>query len=579
MRSFSFKNKIILVIIAIITATILVAYMSVNYFISNYIAQTDTKNIEHNIELVDQKLESELKTKINLAKSLNFSMMDIADTKTSTGFYRIVKVVNGYAFDESGNMDDDKAEAYVSSAEKQTEKPAISSVTLEGERPTITISQRRPDDSVDFFVIDLTSLQNVLQQYALEGSYLELISGNGTTIYSNKKGDNLTKISKTISVAENQWQLNGYIDKDRIQANTDRLNWKITLALLICAAVVISLSIVSLNLAFKPLMRLKALVADLSQGDGDLTQRLDVASQDEIGQISASINRFIEQLQGMFIEVSQSSSQIDSAIALLGEQSRSNVTALNAHTVETEQVITAIEEMNATAGSIAQSATDAAKLTETATSYASESKVVINHAVSSVNALETDVTDMAGTIAAMSEDTRQIEGVLQVIGEIAEQTNLLALNAAIEAARAGEQGRGFAVVADEVRALASRTQQSTGKINEMLTKLRQTTDNVVTKMESTRRSCEATADNTNKVMESLNTMTSSVVEINDLNTLMATSAEEQSHVTSEISRNMAQIQQLIEGLNQNASRTDAISTDLGTTSSDLSEVVGRFRVQ
>ena len=579
MRSFSFKNKIILVIVAIITATILVAYMSVNYFISNYIAQTDTQNIEHNIELVNQKLESELKTKINLAKSLNFSMMDIADTKNSTGFYRIVKVVNGYAFDESGNMEDDKAQVYVTSAEKQTEKPSISSVTMEGERPTITISQRRPDDSVDFFVIDLTGLKEVLKQYALDGSYLELISGNGTTIFSNKKGDNLTKINKIINVAENQWQLNGYIDNDRIQANTDRLNWKITMALLVCAAVVITLSILSLNFAFKPLLRLKALVADLSQGDGDLTQRLDVASQDEIGQISASINRFIEQLQGMFIEVSQSSSQIDSAIVLLGEQSRSNVKSLNAHTVETEQVITAIEQMNATAGSIAQSATDAAKLTETASSYASESKVVINHAVGSVNALETDVTDMAGTIAAMSEDTRQIESVLQVIGEIAEQTNLLALNAAIEAARAGEQGRGFAVVADEVRALASRTQQSTGKINEMLTKLRHTTDSVVTKMESTRRSCEATADNTNKVMESLNTMTASVVEINDLNTLMATSAEEQSHVTSEISRNMAQIQQLIEGLNQNASKTDAISNDLGVTSSDLSEVVGRFKVQ
>ncbi|WPC75433.1 methyl-accepting chemotaxis protein [Vibrio porteresiae] len=579
MRSFSFKNKIILVIVAIITATILVAYMSVNYFISSYIAQTDTQNIEHNIELVNQKLESELKTKINLAKSLNFSMMDIADTKNSTGFYRIVKVVNGYAFDESGNMEDDKAQVYVTSAEKQTEKPSISSVTMEGERPTITISQRRPDDSVDFFVIDLTGLKEVLKQYALDGSYLELISGNGTTIFSNKKGDNLTKINKIINVAENQWQLNGYIDNDRIQANTDRLNWKITMALLVCAAVVITLSILSLNFAFKPLLRLKALVADLSQGDGDLTQRLDVASQDEIGQISASINRFIEQLQGMFIEVSQSSSQIDSAIVLLGEQSRSNVKSLNAHTVETEQVITAIEQMNATAGSIAQSATDAAKLTETASSYASESKVVINHAVGSVNALETDVTDMAGTIAAMSEDTRQIESVLQVIGEIAEQTNLLALNAAIEAARAGEQGRGFAVVADEVRALASRTQQSTGKINEMLTKLRHTTDSVVTKMESTRRSCEATADNTNKVMESLNTMTASVVEINDLNTLMATSAEEQSHVTSEISRNMAQIQQLIEGLNQNASKTDAISNDLGVTSSDLSEVVGRFKVQ
>ncbi|MBF9003169.1 methyl-accepting chemotaxis protein [Vibrio nitrifigilis] len=579
MRSFSFKNKIILVIVAIITVTIFVSYLSVNYFISNYIKQTDTQNIKHNIELVNQKLESELKTKVNLAKSLNFSMMDIADTKKTTGFFRIVKVVNGYAFDSTGNMDDDKAQPYVTAADKQTNKAKVSQVMMEGEHPTITISQRRPDDSVDFFVIDLSALQNVLKQYALDGSYLELISKNGTTIFSNKQGDNLTKISQTINVANNEWELNGYIDNARIQQNTSSLNWKITLALLICAAVVISLSIALLHLAFKPLMRLKALVAGLSQGNGDLTQRLDVASNDEIGQISQSINRFIEQLQGMFIQVSDSASHIDGAVVKLSNQSKSNVQVLSAHTVETEQVITAIEEMNATAGSIAQSASDAAKMTETTSSYAGESKVVINEAVGSVHNLETDVTDMASTISAMSDDTKRIEGVLQVIGEIAEQTNLLALNAAIEAARAGEQGRGFAVVADEVRALASRTQQSTGTINEMLSKLRQTTDSVVTKMESTRRSCEATADNTNKVMESLNTMTASVIEINDLNTLMATSAEEQSHVTSEISRNMAEIQQLISQLNQNADDTDRISQNLGETSNGLSNVVGQFKVQ
>ncbi|QTG90632.1 methyl-accepting chemotaxis protein, partial [Vibrio furnissii] len=278
-------------------------------------------------------------------------------------------------------------------------------------------------------------------------------------------------------------------------------------------------------------------------------------SKDEIGQISASINRFIEQLQGMFIQVSSSSSQIDGAVNQLSNQSASNVQMLQSHTVETEQVIAAIEEMSATAASIAQSASDAAKLTERTNTYADESKHTVNDAVSSVSELESDVAEMSHTIGAMSEDTKQISTVLQVIGDIAEQTNLLALNAAIEAARAGEQGRGFAVVADEVRALAARTQQSTAQINDMLSKLRQTSDNVVTKMESTRRSCEATSNSTHKVMTSLNTVTTSVVEINDLNTLMATSAEQQSQVTGEISRNMAAIQNLIGQLNHNASDT------------------------
>jgi methyl-accepting chemotaxis protein len=342
--------------------------------------------------------------------------------------------------------------------------------------------------------------------------------------------------------------------------------------------IIIGLSVAMLHFAFKPLLRLKELVADLSQGNGDLTQRLSVTSQDEIGQISTSINRFIEQLQGMFIEVSNSSEKIDSAVNHLSSQSESNMQMLNAHTIETEQVITAIDEMSATAGSIAQSAADAAKLTELTNTYADESKQTVNQAVRSVTALESDVAEMSNTISAMNQDTKQIGTVLQVIGDIAEQTNLLALNAAIEAARAGEQGRGFAVVADEVRALAARTQQSTAQINEMLSKLNNTSENVVSKMETTRKSCQATSQSTHKVMESLNTVTTSVVEINDLNTLMATSAEQQSHVTEEVSRNMAAIQALIGQLNDSAAETDNISRELGGTSSDLSQVVGQFKV-
>lgn len=179
----------------------------------------------------------------------------------------------------------------------------------------------------------------------------------------------------------------------------------------------------------------------------------------------------------------------------------------------------------------------------------------------------------------MSEDTKQINSVLQVIGAIAEQTNLLALNAAIEAARAGEQGRGFAVVADEVRALASRTQQSTSQINDMLATLKTTTENVVKEMDSTRIHCEETAERTNHVMDSLNVVTDSVAEMNNLNTLIATSAMEQRQVTHEVSKNMAAIQEMVRKLNMNAAQVTSVSNELQNTSHALSDVVGRFRVQ
>lgn len=579
MKNLSFKNKIVALIVSIISITILVSYFSVNHFISGYIYQSDTKNISHNIDLMQQKLSGELQNKVSLAESLNFSMMDITETKERSGFHQVVKIVNGYAFDDSGNMEEDAAQSFIDRAENHPEGTIVSPVTLANQKPVITISIKRIDDSVDFFVLDLQEFGDVIRQYSIEGSYAELISDNNITIYSNKASDNVIPVYHAIEFSGQTWQLNGYIDTTLIESNTASLNNMITLALLVSGLIFILLSVFLLNIAFKPLQNLKAVVADLSQGNGDLTQRLEVSSKDEIGEISTSINLFIEKLQSMFVEVLDSAAQIDVAICQLSQQSKSNASTLNSHTVETEQAIAAIEELSATASSIAQSSNDAAKLTELTNSNAGESKETVTGAVSSVSDLMSQVASMSNTISTMNEDTKQISSVLQVIGDIAEQTNLLALNAAIEAARAGEQGRGFAVVADEVRALAARTQQSTSQINEMLSKLHGTTDNVVKEMATTHSSCEQTADKTNEVMTSLNVVTDSVVEINDLNTLMATAAEQQSQVTGEVSRNMSAIQEMIQQLNINASETTSVSDELRATSSNLSDVVSRFKVR
>ncbi|EOB6677979.1 methyl-accepting chemotaxis protein [Vibrio vulnificus] len=577
MTPLSFKNKIIALIIAIISLTIITSYFSANYFISRYIQDTDSKNITHNVDLIQRKLENELNGKLALANSLNFSMMDISETKESSGFDKIIKIVNGYAFDDTGNMSEEDAQQYINLAESHGDATMVSPVSMLNGEPSITFSLKRIDDSVDFFVLNLGQFSQVIADYAAEGSYAELIA-NGNVIFSNKQGSNLTPIARPVEFAGQRWELIGYIDLDNIQSNTDQLNWMITLALLVCAAVIIVSSVILLQVSFKPLSRLNLVVADLSQGNGDLTQRLAIESKDEIGQISHSINLFIEKLQRMFIEVADSSKEIDHAVVNLSEQSRSNLRTLNQHTQETEQAITAIEEMSASANSIAQSADNAAHLTETTTRYADESKQTVTGAVESVNGLVTQVVAMSDTITRMSDDTKQISTVLQVIGDIAEQTNLLALNAAIEAARAGEQGRGFAVVADEVRALAARTQQSTAQINEMLAKLKSTTENVVHEMGSTRTRCEETAERTNHVMDSLNVVTDSVAEINNLNTLMATSAMEQRQVTQEVSKNMAAIQEIVRLLNENAAQSTSISDELQNTSHALTDVVGRFRV-
>ncbi len=189
---------------------------------------------------------------------------------------------------------------------------------------------------------------------------------------------------------------------------------------------------------------------------------------------------------------------------------------LDAHSAETDQVVTAITQMSESARSIAENVSQSNNITASASSEASQSLKVVDNAVVTVSALVDEVEEMSGRITKMNTDANRISDVLTVIGDISEQTNLLALNAAIEAARAGEQGRGFAVVADEVRALAARTQSSTTEISDMLSALLDGTSSVVEAMEKTKEQCQTTADKTSEVSNSLTKMSASVTEIDDV---------------------------------------------------------------
>ena len=299
---------------------------------------------------------------------------------------------------------------------------------------------------------------------------------------------------------------------------------------------------------------------------------------DELDNIALSVNRFIAYLQQMMVQVTDATDLITRELAQLDQQTGQARRILGEHASETDQVVTALTELSSTADSVAQHASDSASFTEAANGQAANSRKVVGSASASVVALIDEVDLAAAKVLEMQEDAKQIGSVLGVIGGIAAQTNLLALNAAIEAARAGEQGRGFAVVADEVRALAARTQNSTAEVGSMLSRLTQGVAEAVVAMEQTKRSCQAAADTTGQVTGGLDSMADSVVQIHDLSSQIATAAEEQSRVTEEINRNMVSIRDMLNLLVQNGSQTEQSAATLLGSNRQLLALVRRFKV-
>ncbi|MBY8142797.1 cache domain-containing protein [Vibrio fluvialis] len=327
-----------------------------------------------------------------------------------------------------------------------------------------------------------------------------------------------------------------------------------------------------------PLQHVVDSLKAVAAGGGDLTARLKVESHDEVGEVAQAFNAFMDKLHPLIVDLRTSAQDVQSAAADLDVQTTQSSQQMNSHCMETDKVVAAVTEMSATAREVANNTNSTAQAIDSANRQIMDAQKEVNLAIEGIGELVNEVNLTSDAIQELSQQTEQITKVLNVIGDIAEQTNLLALNAAIEAARAGEQGRGFAVVADEVRSLASRTQNSTQEIGEMLQALHQGVSKAVSSMALSQDRGEKTALESVQIKDSLSGISDAVSVIHDMGIQTASAAEQQSAVAEDINQNLVAIQQIVNELSDNLQRSESISARLAQSGQQMGNLVGHFKL-
>lgn len=311
---------------------------------------------------------------------------------------------------------------------------------------------------------------------------------------------------------------------------------------------------------------------------GDLTTNIAVCSKDETGQLLSAMQRMQQSLRELVNQITAATSQLGSTTVQMSDVTHQTSDGARQQEAETDQLATAINQMAATVEDVARNAQEAAQAAQQADQQAGSGKEVVNEAINMMDTLVTEITEATGVVNELEAETKNIGSVLDVIRDIAEQTNLLALNAAIEAARAGEQGRGFAVVADEVRTLASRTQESTQEIQQMIERLQSGANRAVSFMERSEERSQSSAAKAGNAGESLVSIANAVATIMEMNTQIASAAEEQSSVTNELNRNVTNIRDVAGETAHSAQLTFDATGELQGLSDQLQGLVGRFAV-
>ncbi len=333
-----------------------------------------------------------------------------------------------------------------------------------------------------------------------------------------------------------------------------------------------------IRMVTRPLNQTVAALEDVAQGEGDLTRRLAVKNKDEFGQLADAFNQFSDKLQTLMREVSKSSAELIAESGHMAQAVGDTKSDISTQSEQINQITTAIDSMSLKIKTVAEHTAQAAELAEKTSQHANEGNEIVQQSFKSSDELANDVDKASDVINELENDVVNISSVLDVIRGIAEQTNLLALNAAIEAARAGEQGRGFAVVADEVRTLASRTQASTEEIQKMIQRLQDGSQQAVTVMNGGKHKAEAGLQLSREAGDSLDEISAVIQSMLNMNREIAVSTDQQGHSASQINQNISAINQLAGQTTNSAEKMANASQKVNQLSEQLQRLIGHFKV-